>query len=130
MGGVKRRDVLDLGFVPAQDKYDAYAAASVFCNPSQMESFSIVIMESWVAETPVLVNGKCAVTRDFAVQAQGGLPYESYAEFEGCLSYLLSHPEVAAQMGKHGRSFVLQHFAWDVVVEQYTRYFEKIGSKR
>lgn len=120
-------EVIDLGFVPVQDKYDAYAAASVFCNPSQMESFSIVIMESWIAGTPVLVNGRCAVTRDFAVKARGGLYYESYAEFEGCLDYLFRHEDVAVQMGENGRAFVLGNFAWDVIVERYTRYFERIG---
>ena len=77
--------IIDLGFVDKQDKYDAYAAASVFCNPSEMESFSLVIMESWLAGRPVLVNGDCAVTRDFVHQNNGGLYYQNYAEFEKCL---------------------------------------------
>ena len=55
--------VVDLGFVPLQDKYDAYAAATLLCQPSLNESFSLVIMESWLAGTPVLVNGRCPVTR-------------------------------------------------------------------
>ncbi len=50
--------VLDLGFVPLQDKYDAYAAANVLCQPSVHESFSLVIMEAWLTETPVLVHGR------------------------------------------------------------------------
>ena len=122
-------DIIDLGFVSAQDKYDAYAAATVFCNPSEMESFSIVIMESWLAEVPVLVNGKCEVTKDFAKKANGGLYYTSFVEFEGCLNYLLSHPATAKVMGKSGRSFVLANFAWDAIVAKYRCYFEIMGRR-
>lgn len=120
-------DILDLGFVSPQDKYDAYAAASVFCNPSRFESFSIVIMESWLSGVPVLVNGDCAVTKNFVCRAQAGLYYTTYAEFEGSLQYLFTRPEVAAQMGKNGRAFVRRNFAWDVIVDKYTRYFQSIG---
>ncbi len=119
-------DILDLGFVSLQDKYDAYAAATVFCNPSAMESFSIVIMESWLARVPVLVNGNCEVTKDFVRKTNGGLYYHSFFEFEGCLNYILNNKTIAMQMGYNGRGFVLQNFSWDVVVEKYQNYFEKI----
>ena len=121
--------IIDLGFVDKQDKYDAYAAASVFCNPSEMESFSLVIMESWLAGRPVLVNGDCAVTRDFVHQNNGGLYYQNYAEFEKCLEYLLAHREIADQMGRNGGEYVRAHFAWDVIVRRYREYFDRIGAK-
>ena len=119
-------DVIDLGFVPVQDKHDAYAAASVFCNPSQFESFSLVIMESWLAERPVLVNGDCAVTTDFVRKSNGGLYYQNYAEFEKCLQYLRTHPDTAQQMGRNGRDFVLRNFSWNVIVKKYTEYFKMV----
>lgn len=121
-------EILDLGFVPAQDKYDAYAAARAFCNPSQMESFSIVIMESWMAGTPVLVNGHCEVTTDFVKKAGGGLYYTCYGQFAAALDYLLEHEDTARRMGASGRAFVRENFAWDVIVDRYTRYFEALAS--
>lgn len=125
----KNGDVIDLGFVPAQDKHDAYAAASVFCNPSQFESFSLVIMESWLAERPVLVNGDCAVTTDFARKSNGGLYYQNYIEFEKCLQYLLTNPGTARQMGANGRDFVLKNFSWDAIIKKYTEYFKMVESE-
>ena len=122
-------NILDLGFVDPQVKLDAYAAAEFFCNPSEMESFSIVIMESWLAGRPVLVNGKCAVTKDFAVRANGGLYYDNYAEFAGCAGYLLEHPETAEKMGANGKAFVKDHFTWEKIVEKYKEYFEKAGKE-
>ena len=119
--------IMDLGFVSLQDKYDAYAAASLFCNPSEMESFSLVIMESWLAGRPVLVNGKCPVTKDFCLQAGGGLYFDSAAEFVGCVRYLLTHTEMGDRMGKSGRAYVKSHFAWDVIVGKYLDYIRKVG---
>ena len=123
------KDIVDLGFVDQQDKYDAYAAATLFCNPSQMESFSLVIMESWLAGCPVLVNGKCAVTRDFVHQTNGGLYYESYLEFEKCMEYLLAYRDIARQMGINGGDYVRDHFAWDVIVDKYKTYFDSLGAE-
>ena len=120
-------NIIDLGFVDIQDKYDAYAAAEFFCNPSQMESFSIVIMESWLAGRPVLVNGKCPVTKDFAIQANGGLYYDNYAEFEECARYLMTHEKTAAGMGQNGRQYVLEHFRWDVITKNYRDYFHRLA---
>ena len=122
-----RENIIDLGFVDKQDKYDAYAAATFFCNPSQMESFSLVIMESWLAGRPVLVNGECEVTRDFVCQTNGGLYYESYAEFAKCVDYLLEHKAVADQMGVNGCEYVRHNFSWNVIVRRYREFFGRIG---
>ena len=120
------QNIIDLGFVEVQDKYDAYAAASFLCNPSMNESFSLVIMESWLAQRPVLVHGKCPVTRDFAVRSNGGLYFQNYGEFEGCVTYLLEHESIATQMGQNGHAFVNQNFAWDSIVKKYIDYFESV----
>jgi len=123
-----KKNVIDLGFVDIQDKYDAYSAAELFCNPSEMESFSLVLMESWLAEKPALVNGRCAVTKDFVQRAGAGLYFDNYAEFEGTISYLTQHPEIAAEMGRNGRQFVLENFRWDVIVKKYLELFERLGA--
>ena len=124
-----QKDVTDLGYIDAQDKFDAYAAACMLCQPSVNESFSIVMMESWVCERPVLVHEKCEVTRYFVTQSGGGLYFDTYFEFEGCVNYMLEHEDIAVQMGKSGRKYVLEHFAWDVMVEKYIKYFHSLIEK-
>ncbi|MCB8984064.1 MAG: glycosyltransferase family 4 protein [Ardenticatenaceae bacterium] len=111
--------VVDLGFVSRQEKYDAYAAAAVLCQPSINESFSLVVMESWLAETPVLVHGRCAVTREHCQKSNGGLYFSSYPEFAATLDYLREHPPAARQMGRNGRKYVLAHYQWPQIIEQY-----------
>jgi len=110
---------LDLGFVSRQDKYDAYGGAELFCQPSVMESFSIVIMESWLCGTPVLVNAHCPVTVEHCQNSQGGLFFKDYLEFEGCLLEMKNHPEMTRDLARNGREYVLSHFHWDLISERY-----------
>ncbi len=117
--------ILDLGFVPVQDKYDAYAAADILCMPSVHESFSIVIMESWLAGTPVLVHGHCAVTREHCAAANGGLYFTHLAEFAAAVDYLLDHRETAVTLGQQGRQYVLDNFHWDVIINKYQAILER-----
>lgn len=118
--------IVDLGFVPAQDKADGYAAASVFCMPSLHESFSIVLMESWLAGTPVLVHGKCEVTREHCQRSNGGLYFTSYDEFAATISYLLDNPLTADRLGRQGREYVLANYAWDIITPRYQALFDEV----
>lgn len=114
-----KNTVFDLGFIDIQDKYDAYAAAFLLCNPSFFESFSIVIMESWLAQRPVLVSEQCKVTSNFCVESNGGLYFDSYLTFEKCLNYLLEHKDIADKMGCNGYDYVQSHFVKNVIQEKY-----------
>jgi len=111
--------ILDLGFVSDQDKKDAYSAATVFCQPSVNESFSIVMMESWACGVPCLVHARCAVTREHVAQSGGGLYFDNAAEFAGCLDYWNEHPETAHRMGAAGRGYARDKFEWDLVIRRY-----------
>jgi len=121
-------EVIDLGFISAEDKYNAYAAAEVFCNPSFFESFSIVIMESWIAKRPVIVSGHCAVTTHFCIEANGGLYFNNYEEFYYCVRYLLDNKEIANQMGYNGHHYVLDNFTHEKITEKYMRFIDEIFS--
>lgn len=111
--------ILDLGFVPDQDKKDAYSAATCFCQPSVNESFSIVMMESWVCGVPCLVHAGCDVTREHVVQSGGGLYFSSAAEFAGCLDYWEQDPGMARNMGRAGGHYVRDNFEWDRIISRY-----------
>ena len=111
--------VVDLGFVPLQDKYDAYAAANVLCQPSVHESFSLVIMEAWLTETPVLVNGRCEVTVEHCRRSNGGLYFTNYDEFAATIDFLFDRVGMARKMGQNGRQYVLDNYQWPLIVDSY-----------
>ena len=112
-------DIRDLGFLPEQDKYDAFAAATVFCNPSTNESFSIVLMEAWLAGVPGLVREQCEVTTGHVRAASGGLYFGDDEEFGEALDLLVERPDLRARMAANGRKYVELNYSWDVVIRRY-----------
>ena len=121
------KDIIDLGFVSQQDKYDAYGAAEFLCNPSTSESFSLVIMESWLAGRPVIVNEQCDVTKHFAEESKGGFTFGEIGDFIKKAEKLLNDPVLASEMGENGKKYVMNNFSWDVIEKRYMEYFERAG---
>jgi len=107
--------IIDLGFVTEQEKHDAMAGAVAFCHPSVNESFSIVILESWLAGTPVLVHAGGDVMPFHCRRSKGGLWFHNYPEFEEGLFLLVSRPDVRKAMGKSGGQYVRREYSWSAV---------------
>ncbi|MCQ2533999.1 MAG: glycosyltransferase [Clostridia bacterium] len=123
------KDVYDLGFVSKEDKYNAHAAALLLCQPSTHESFSIVIMDSWLCGRPVLVPEACDVTTNFVKKSNGGYYFRDYREFEACVNYTMEHPDIAAKMGEQGGKFVRENFNRETVCNKYIELFEKLEAR-
>jgi glycosyltransferase involved in cell wall biosynthesis len=113
------------GFVSEKEKAEAYASAEVLCQPSVNESFSLTIMESWLASRPVLVHSECPVTKGHVQRSQGGLWFRCYEEFRQALEWFRCNPNLANQMGKNGRRYVKKNYSWDVVVSRFERLMEE-----
>ncbi len=124
------RNIVDLGYISQQDKYNAMSACEFLCQPSLNESFSLVIMENWLCKRPVLVHEGCEVTRNFVSQSDGGLYFRNYPEFEGCTDYLLKNKKISALMGLNGMEYVKSNFKHDTVIEKYITFFKEILNKK
>mgnify|MGYP000495026066 CR=1 FL=1 len=105
-----RSGVIDLGFVSEADKRAAMAGAAVFLHPSTNESFGIVLLEAWMAGTPALVHRKSAVLQWQCEQADAGLWFGYYPEFEAMLDLLLQDRALAGRLGQNGRRHVRTHY--------------------
>ncbi len=109
-----------------EDLYNAYSAAFATCQPSLNESFSLSIMESWLCSTPVLVHGNCEVTKDHAIESNGGLFFTNYEEFEACINYFLDNQEESKIMAQNGRRYVLNNFSWDKIAAKYIDFIKTL----
>jgi glycosyltransferase involved in cell wall biosynthesis len=114
----KRSDIVAVGVLPEAEMPDAYAAALALCQPSLNESFSIVIMESWLQGRPVLVHADCAVTRSHVEQSGGGYAFGNYEQFRDALQRLQAEPARADKLGQQGCAYVMQNYTWDHVMER------------
>ena len=118
--------VRDLGYLDAAQKAAAYAAATVVCQPSVNESFSIVLMESWLAGTPVLVHGRCPVTTHHVFRAGGGLAFEDFYEFAEALDLLLEDADRRRRLGSQGRTYVEATYSWPAVTARLRETLERL----
>lgn len=110
-------DVLSLGFVDEQTKWDALAACRLLVMPSRHESLNMAILEAWCVRKPVLVNGACDVLVGQCRRARGGLWYEDYAEF--CAALDLLDVETGRRLGAQGSRYVEATYTWDAVEREY-----------
>ena len=42
----------------------------------------------------------------------------------------ITSEEISRKMGLNGRGYVLENFSWDIIVEKYMNFFEKLESER
>ena len=104
--------------VSETEKARLLAGAVALVHPSLNESFSLVLLESWLAGRPVLVHGNCAVTSGHVTRSQGGLTFVTYGDFVTAVHHLLNYPEKATAMGANGRAYVQQNYTWPVIIER------------
>jgi len=114
----KDKNIISLGFVDDQDKYDGMAAAEALVLPSEFESLSMVVLEAMSVYTPVIVNGKCEVLRGHCYKSNGAFYYNSYREFEAEINYLLTHPEEREIMCENAKKYVEENFTWETIEER------------
>jgi glycosyltransferase involved in cell wall biosynthesis len=112
-------DVLDLGFFRPGTMDGALAAASALVQLSVHESFSLVIMESWLQRRPVLVHADSAVTSGHVQRSGGGWAIGGYADFAAALDEILATPDLADQRGLDGHRYVRSEYSWEVVLGKF-----------
>jgi glycosyltransferase involved in cell wall biosynthesis len=117
-------DIRYVGFLDEGDKADAIDGCIALMQPSPYESFSIVLCEAWRGGRPVLVQGFSEVLTGQCLRSQGGLPYNGFAEFEGCVRRILDDPILATELGANGYEYVRKNYSWDVVMERFEQGLE------
>ncbi len=110
-----------IGFVEDVDKWNALAACLALAIPSRLESLSMVTLEAFWAERPVVANAHCAVLRGQCRRSGGGLYYTNYDEFRGILETLEGDAPLRARMGRAGHAYFEKNYAWPVILEKYLR---------
>jgi len=123
---LKRNDIIDQGFVSELDKHRIIKHSQFLCQPSKNESFSIVIMEAWLLNTPVLVDSGCAVTRAHVIESNGGLYYESAQEFSLVSAKLINNKDLRVTLANLGNAYVKNKYSWSAVLDRFDSVLETI----
>jgi glycosyltransferase involved in cell wall biosynthesis len=116
--------MIDLGYLSDEERSNAMAAATLYVQPSAMESFSRTIMEAWLAGTVVIANAASAVVRWHCERSGAGFVYRDRYEFAECLRTLLHHTALRQEMAAAGREYVLANYRWNEVLDRVERSLE------
>jgi len=122
-------DVVVVGQQPEAVKWGVLRACDLVVTPSVWESFSLVILEAWLAGVPVVVNRRCEATVEHCERSQGGLWFTDYGDFEVVMDRLLADDGLRARLAANGRTYTEHHFSWPAVVERYELLAERIAAR-
>lgn len=122
----EHKDIISLGFVEDQEKFDGIAGAKALILPSEFESLSMVVLEAMKLKVPVIVNGKCDVLRGHCVKSNGALYYYSYKELEAELRFVLKNKDIVERMCENAYQYVTENYQWDAIIERLTELIELV----
>ncbi len=109
-------DIISLGFVDEQVKWDGLSAADWLINPSPHESLSIVLLEAWLVGTPTLVTDQCEVLVGQSKRSNGGLWYNDVDTFK----HIVCNVDILTRksMGNLGGKFVQDNYSWSNILQK------------
>ena len=117
-------DVIVTGLVTEPVKWGLLRGTVALVSPSANESFSLVVLEAWVSGVPVVVNGRCAVTREHCERSGGGLWFDGYAQFEAVVDRLVGDDDLRAALAQRGAEYVDRSYRWPTIARRYEAFLE------
>ncbi len=121
-----RPDIIFLGYVSEEDKFNGISDARALILPSKYESLSISVLEAMALKTPILVNGDCEVLKGHCEKSGGGFCFYSYTEFEQAFEILTSdHCLEYNQLQNNAKKYIENNYTWEVCNKKFITFIEK-----
>lgn len=117
-------DIILLGPVPNDDKWNGMAACDWLWMPSPHESLSMVLLETWAAGRPAIVTAGSNVLVGHCRRSNGGLWYKSWQEFAAILQNI--DKATKDRLGKQGQHYVEKNYSWERTESKYLDSLERI----
>jgi glycosyltransferase involved in cell wall biosynthesis len=96
----------------------ALAEATCLVNMSDSESFGIVLLEAWMAGTPVVARGSCTAFAELVTDGQNGLVADDVQGVVEALSRYLDDSQLAARHAREGRKLA-EGFGWNRLSQRF-----------
>ena len=121
--------VVELGGVPHDVKVRLLHRAHVTVLPSRFEAFGIVLLESWLCGTPVVVPEDGAPAE---VASDGGVTFrlDDAQDLARQIDRLLADPAMGCRLAERGRARVLARHTWDHVGAATVRVYRALRPRR
>ena len=126
---IKHPQIMYTGFVSDHEKSQLMKQATLLIMPSQYESLSFVVLESFLNKVPVLANRACEVLKDHIEISNGGFSYTDYESFSKHLNNMLDNKEETKKMAENGFEYVLSNFTWETVLKKFDQAIDEINER-
>ena len=113
------RHILHVGYVDDNTKFNLLQNCLFLFQPSKLESLSIVVLESFMMEKPVLVHRDCEVMKDHIDNSNGGYYYNDYNSFKNAVDHLVNDKLLNIKKGRAGKLYVEKNYSWKNIVTKY-----------
>jgi mannosylfructose-phosphate synthase len=119
--GIRDR-VLFRDYISDDELPDYYRAADVFALSSRYEPFGMTAIEAMACGTPTVVTTEGGLWEQvvWGLEALYANPFDPEA-FGHAITAILQHPQIAAQLAKHGSQKARARFTWTGVAQQLLR---------
>jgi glycosyltransferase involved in cell wall biosynthesis len=121
-------NVYYLGMQPREVVIGALAHCLCVINMSSSESFGIVLIESWLAGRPVIVQRNCAAFAELVHDGKNGFLVETPEEIVESVIQYLSEPDYAKQCGKAGLE-IAKSYTWFSLAETINNHLFSLANK-
>jgi glycosyltransferase involved in cell wall biosynthesis len=116
--------IMYLGFVNDHTKFNLIKQSLFLFQPSRFESLSMVLLEAFSMEKPVLVHRECEVMKDHVDLSHGGSYYNDYAGFKKAFDQLTENKSLNVAMGKSGKAYVDKNYRWENIIAKFQNVIE------
>ena len=116
---IKHDDIIYTGFLSETDKLQLLLQCQTLLIPSKYESLSMVLLEAFFYQKPVIVNNECIVLKEHILASDGGYAYSSFQDFHAYLKQCLLLEELRATKGRNGKNYVLKNYNWEIIMSKY-----------
>jgi glycosyltransferase involved in cell wall biosynthesis len=108
-----------LGARYGADRDAEMRAASLFVLPSHDENFGLVVAEALANETPVVTTTRTPWSELETVGCGWSVPPTIHTMTAALLKATALDPSRLAEMGRHGRAHVAEHYSWRRIAQRF-----------
>jgi glycosyltransferase involved in cell wall biosynthesis len=131
LNAAERLVIRRLGIIDEKVKHQLLESATALLLPSRTDSFGIVLLEAWAHGKPVIGARAGGIPGVIDTEENGILvPFGDVDAIAEAMRRLLTDPELAMKMGRHGRRKVVEQYTWPNVGDRVLEGYRKILGPR
>ncbi len=120
--------IIFTSIITGRDKISAFLESDVFVLPSYSENFGMAVIEAMYFGLPVIITKYVGIA-PYVLKNQAGLVIEKdERELANAILKILNNPDLAKEMGQHGRYLVETEFSPVSVAEKFLNLYKELKS--